>query len=439
MNFPYFIAKKVATNQATNGQRSFSGLIIRISIVAVALSVAVMILTTALIRGFKNEIRSKIFGFFGHIHITDFDAAEGFEDAYPININQNFYPYLDTVEQVEYLDQYLLFGREFGKPFWRTTKAGISHIQSFAMKPGIIKAKEDMEGIILKGVGKDFNWEFMRAYLLEGDIFEVSDSNMSRKIIISQQTADRLNLKVGDRTEVNFVGNSNIIRRRLEISGIYRTGLEEYDRRFALVDIAQIQRLLGWQRDEVGGFEVFVEDVDDIPIFREYIAVEQFPIPTSLYAESIRQKQPAIFEWLELQNINERIIIALMLIVSIINMMTALMILILERTNMVGTLKALGTSNWKIRKIFLYYAAYIIGLGLFWGNLVGIGLGFLQDQFRFIKLSEANYYLSYAPIEFNFWTIFSLNVLTLVVILLFLIIPSYLVTRINPVEAIRFK
>ncbi|MEM0993566.1 MAG: FtsX-like permease family protein [Bacteroidota bacterium] len=439
MNFPYFIARKVATNQAEDGQRSFSRLIIRIAIVAVALSVAVMILTTALIRGFKNEIRSKIFGFFGHIHITDFDAAEGFEDAYPIKLDQDFYPDLNTVEQVEYLDQYLLFGRDFGEPFWRKTKGGISHIQSFAFKPGIIKTKSDMEGIILKGVGKDFNWEFMRAYLLEGDIFEVSDSSMSRKVIISQQTADRLNVKVGESFEVNFVGDKNIIRRRLEISGIYRTGLEEYDRRFALVDIAQIQRLLGWQRDEVGGFEVFVDDVDDIPIIREYISVEKFPIPTTLYAESIRRKQPAIFEWLELQNINERVIIALMLIVSIINMITALMILILERTNMVGTLKALGTSNWGIRKIFLYYAAYIVGLGLFWGNLIGLGLGFLQDKFRFIKLSEADYYLSYAPIEFDFWTIFFLNALTLIVILFFLIIPSYLVTKINPVEAIRFK
>ncbi|MEL6719422.1 MAG: ABC transporter permease, partial [Bacteroidota bacterium] len=192
MNFPYFIAKKVATNQSNEGQRSFSRLIIRIAIVAIALSVAVMILTTALIRGFKNEIREKIFGFLGHIHITDYDAAQNFVDAYPIDINQSFYPHLDTIAQVEYLDQYLLFGRPFGDPFWRDTKGGVRHIQTFATKPGIIKTKEDIEGIILKGVGTDFNWDFMRQYVLEGDLITLPDSSMSRQIMVSQQTADRL-------------------------------------------------------------------------------------------------------------------------------------------------------------------------------------------------------------------------------------------------------
>lgn len=437
MNFPYFIARKVATNQSDGGQRSFSRLIIRIAIVAVALSVAVMILTTALIRGFKNEIREKIFGFLGHIHITDYDAAQNYTDAYPIDINQSFYPHIDTLGAVEYLDQYLLFGKPFGEPFWRETKGGVQHIQTFATKPGIIKTKENIEGIILKGIGKDFNWEFMRRYLVEGDIITLSDSSMSRQILVSQQTADRLKAEVGDRIEINFIEKGNIIPRRLEIVGVYRTGLEEYDRNFALVDIRQVQRILGWSENQVGGFEIFVDHVDDVNIITEYLYTEE--LSTTLYSETVRDKFPAIFEWLELQDINEIVIIVLMLVVSIINMMTALMILILERTNMIGTLKALGTSNWKIRKIFLYYAAYIIGLGLFWGNLIGFTLGFLQDKFHLIKLSEADYYLSYAPIEFNFWVILLLNLLTLTVILIFLIIPSYLVTRISPVQAIRFK
>ncbi|MEL6942746.1 MAG: FtsX-like permease family protein, partial [Bacteroidota bacterium] len=314
---------------------------------------------------------------------------------------------------------------------------GVRHIQTFATKPGIIKTKEDIEGIILKGVGTDFNWDFMRQYVLEGDLITLPDSSMSRQIMVSQQTADRLKAEVGSRIEINFIEKGNIIPRRLEISGIYRTGLEEYDRNFALVDIRQIQRLLGWSENQVGGFEIFVDDISDIDIITNYIYNEE--LSTTLYAETVRKKFPAIFEWLELQDINEIVIIALMLVVSIINMMTALMILILERTNMIGTLKALGTSNWKIRKIFLYYAAYIIALGLFWGNLIGFLLGFIQDKFRLIKLSEADYYLSYAPIEFNFWIILSLNLLTLVIILVFLIIPSYLVTRISPVQAIRFK
>ncbi|MEM8524902.1 MAG: FtsX-like permease family protein [Bacteroidota bacterium] len=437
MNFPYFLAKKVATNQSEDGQRSFSRFIIRIAIVAVALSVAVMILTTALIRGFKNEIREKIFGFLGHIHITDYDAAQGFTDTYPIDINQSFYPHIDTVGQVEYLDQYYLFGKPFGEPFWRNTEGGIAHIQAFATKPGIIKTKEAIEGIILMGVGEDFAWNFMQRYLLEGEILALSDSSMSRQIVVSRQTADRLKAEVGSRIEVNFIEKGNVIPRRLEIAGIYRTGLEEYDRNLAFVDIRQVQRILGWSKEQVSGFQIFVDDVEDVNILANYIYNEE--LSTTLHAQTIRDKFPAIFEWLELQNINEIVIIVLMLVVSIINMITALMILILERTNMVGTLKALGTSNWKIRKIFLYYAAYIISLGLFWGNLIGFTLGFLQDKFHVIRLSEADYYLSYAPIEFNFWVILFLNLLTLVVILLFLIIPSYLVTRINPVQAIRFK
>ncbi|MEM1325756.1 MAG: FtsX-like permease family protein [Bacteroidota bacterium] len=438
MNFPYFIARRVTGTSPNNKQRSFSRLILRIAVVAVALSVAVMILTTALVRGFKSEIKGKVFGFFGHIRITDYNASKGYStDAFPIDLNQSFYPHIDTIAGIEYEDEWLLFGQSFGEPFWRITNGGIRHIQAFANKAGIIKTEEAIEGIILKGIGTDFDWEFMRNYLLEGDILELSDSAMSRQIIISQQTANRLNTGVGERFEVNFVEDGNIIRRRLEVAGIYRTGLEEYDRTFALVDIKQIQRLLGWTENQVSGFEVFVDDVEDVNIMAEYLYATE--LPSTLYAETIREQAPEIFDWVELQNTNERVIISLMLIVSIINMITALMILILERTTMVGTLKSLGASNWRIRKIFLYYAAYIVGLGLFWGNLIGLTLGFLQKQFRIIKLSEADYYLSYAPIEFNIWSILFINGLTLATILIFLIIPSYLVTRIDPVKALRFK
>jgi lipoprotein-releasing system permease protein len=437
LNFPYFIARRVTGTGKENRQRSFGRFILRIAVVAVALSVAVMILTTALVRGFKSEIKGKVFGFFGHIRITDYNANKGYTDTFPIDVDQPFYPHIDTIAGIEYEDQWLLFGQEFGKPFWRITNGGIRHIQVFANKPGIIKTKDAIEGIVLKGIGTDFDWEFMRDYLLEGDILTLSDSATSRQIIISQQTADRLNTGVGERFDVNFVEEGNIIRRRLEVAGIYRTGLEEYDRTFALVDIKQIQRLLGWTENQVSGFEVFIDDVEDVNIIAEYLYTNE--LPSQLYAETIREQVPEIFDWVELQNTNERVIIILMLIVSIINMITALMILILERTNMVGTLKSLGASNWRIRKIFLYYAGYIIGLGLFWGNVIGLTLGFLQQQFKIIKLSEADYYLSYAPIEFNFWSILFINGLTLVTILLFLVLPSYLVTRIDPVKALRFK
>jgi lipoprotein-releasing system permease protein len=437
MNFPYFIAKKVATNQSSDGKYAFSRLIIRIAIIAVALSVAVMVITTSILRGFKNEISEKIFGFFGHIHITDIQSAGSILESYPITIDQDFYPSLDTIQHIDYLDQYLLFGRPFGEYFSTRTKGGIRHIQTFAIKPGVIKTEETMEGIVLKGAGKDFDWHFLKQYLIRGEILTLPDTALSREIIISAQTADRLKKDIGDRLDLNFFAKGNIVRRRFDIIGIYKTGLDEYDRTFALADIRQVQRILGWTENQVGGFEVMIDYVDDINIISDYIYTQV--LPNTMYAETIKEKQPNIFGWLELQNINEVVIIALMLVVSIINMMTALMILILERANMIGILKAMGTSNWQIRKIFLYYAAYIIMLGLFWGNVIGIGLSWLQYRFQFVKLSEADYYLSYAPIELNFWNILLLNLGTLGVILLFLIIPSYLVTKISPVQAIRFK
>jgi lipoprotein-releasing system permease protein len=433
MNFSWFIARKVALS----GEQSFARLIIRIAVVAVALSVAVMIATNALVAGFKKEISTKIFGFWGHIHITDTDISTSLLEAYPIKINQPFYPFPAAIAERRYGER---VPHEFLGWEWeqlQTTKGWISHIQVFAVKPGIIKAKSQIEGILLKGVGKDFNWQFMRQYLQEGDTLQLKDTAMSSQILISRQTADRLRVGVGDDFIVHFVQGGNQLKRRFAVAGIYKTGLEEYDKVFALVDIRQIQRLLGWQADEVGGFEVFIDDIDDLNLINNYLYYNK--LPNDLFSETVRTKFPEIFEWLDLQDINEVVILSLMVIVALINMITALMILILERTNMIGTLKALGTSNWSIRRIFLIYAGYIVVVGLFWGNLIGIGLCVLQEQFELIQLSEENYYLSVAPVELQFWSILLINVGTLVVTLLFLIVPSYLVTRISPIKAIRFN
>lgn len=431
MNFSYFIARRVAITS----QGSFSRLIIRIAVVAVALSVAVMIATNALIAGFKKEIGDKVFGFWGHIHITDTDISTSLLEAFPIKTKQPFYPYLDTIKNVEYYETRNFLGYEWER--LTKTKGGIRHIQVFAIKPGIIKAKSEIEGILLKGVGKDFEWDFMERYLVKGQKLTLTDTSMSSDILISQQTASRLRIDVGDSFIVHFVQGGEQLKRRFTVSGIYKTGLEEYDKIFALVDIRQIQRLLGWQEDEVSGFEVFLDDIEDLSIITEYIYYEK--LPNNLYAETIRDKLREIFEWLELQNINEVVILTLMVVVAIINMITALLILILERTNMIGTLKALGATNWNIRRIFLYHAAYIVIVGLFWGNLTGIGLCILQDQFELIKLSEENYYLSVAPVQLKLWSILIINIGTLLVTLVFLIVPSYLVTSISPVKAIRFN
>ncbi|MCB9351611.1 MAG: ABC transporter permease [Lewinellaceae bacterium] len=435
MNFELFIARRVAAS----GQQSFSRLILRIAVAAVALSVAVMICSNALIAGFKKEISTKIFGFWGHIHITDTDINRSLLEAYPISKDQPFYPALDTVRRLEYIAEEEWLGRRVERR--KTTQGGIRHIQVFAIKPGIIEAgkkkDKEIEGIILKGVGEDFDWAFMQQYIKRGRAIALPDSAMSDEILISDQTAARLQVDTGDTFIIHFVEKGEQLKRRFKVSGVYRTGLEEYDRKFALVDIRQIQRLLGWEENQVSGFEVFIDDLDDLVPITEYIYFEE--LPPDLYAETIREKLPEIFDWLDLQDINEAVILSLMIIVAIINMVTALMILILERTNMIGILKALGNSNWGIRKIFLYYAGYIIVLGLFWGNLIGIGLCLLQDRFEFITLSEENYYLSTAPIDLNFWPILLLNLGTLAITLFFLIIPSYLVTSISPVKAIRFK
>jgi lipoprotein-releasing system permease protein len=429
LNFPFYIAKKVAFS----GQKTFSTNIIRIAIAAVALSVAVIVVTTAMVSGFKKSISEKIFGFWGHIHIQDLSANTSFEVA-PLSMSaQPFYPSLDTVRQVRYFGEW---GWGIRREVEKTTRGGVRHIQVYANKAGVIKTAEQLEGIVLKGIGADYDWEFLKKYLIAGDTLAWQDSTVSDGVIVSEQTAKRLKLKLGDALQVNFVKKVQIIR-QFKIVGLYRTGMEEYDRKFALVDIRQIQRLNNWSPDEVGGFEVFLDDIRDLDPIWEDIYYNR--LPTTVYASTIKEVYPTIFGWLELQDTNEAVIIALMIIVCFINMTTVLLILILERTNMIGILKALGSSNRDIRQLFLYYAAYILGKGLFWGNLIGIGLCLLQQHFGFITLDEEAYYVKTAPIFLDFGTILWLNLGTLLLNFIILIIPSYLVTRITPVKAIRFK
>jgi len=407
MNIAWFITRRIAFAKS----RSFSGFIIGIAITAVALSVAVMIITTATVNGFQNEISRKIFGFWGHIHMSKFTMNMSYDDQVPTTIHQAFYPALDTVP-------------------------GIKHIQVYAQKPGIIKTDSEIEGIVLKGVATDFDWSFFREYMVEGNVLTLSDTAKSNSIILSQTTAKRLRLSTGDGLAIYFVQNPPLVR-KFTISGIYKTGLEEYDEKYALIDIKHIQKLNGWEDDQVGGFEVFLDRMEDLPYFSNLVYYEI--AGQDLQSLNIREINPNIFEWLELQDMNEQVILGLMLLVAIINMITALLILILERTNMIGILKALGASDWTVRKIFLFNAAYIVGWGLLTGNLLGLGICFLQLKFGFITLPEESYYLSVAPIDINWITVFTINAGTMVICLFALILPSYLATTINPIKAIRFK
>lgn len=406
MKLSYFIARRLAFSAGY----SFSRLIIRVAITAVALSVAVMIVAGAIVNGFQQEISEKVFGFWGHVTIRSLEQGSSYGEV-PVARKQSFYPGMEQ-------------------------EPGIRHIQVFATKAGILKTGLEMEGMVLRGIGHDFDWSFLKQYLVEGQILEAGDSAFRNNIMISKTTSDRLNLHAGDEVIVYFV-QQPMRYRKLIICGIYKTGLEEYDRLYAIVDIALIQRINDWNSDQVGGFEVFIDDVRDLDIMGDLINTEY--AGQYLEAKTMKQVNPNLFDWLELQSMNEKVIIILMILVAIINMTTVLLILILERTNMIGILKALGSSDWLIRKIFLYQAAFITIAGVLLGNLAGIGICLAQKYFQLIRLPEESYYVSVAPVSMDAWYILSINAGTVFICLVTLIVPSYLVSRITPVRAIRFN
>ena len=422
------VSRFIAARLAGSRQKTFTRTIIRLATAAVAISLAVMIVTVALVRGFKKEISEKVFGFWGHINITDIRADASYE-ALPIYRDTALLASILDVAQVE-------MTTGLRHQIRLSSRGGVSHVQAVAQIPAIIKTGEQMEGIVLKGVGSDYAWETMQRFLVAGTVFDPAVPADQSGILISQYTADRLEVAPGDRFILHFLREDRQVQRRFEVRGIYRTGLEEYDQKFAFTPLPQVQALLGWEEDQIAAYEVFVEHVDDAGIINEYIYVEE--LPSELYSETIRQKFPNIFEWLDLQDVNQMVIVGLTLIVAVINMISVLLILILERTRMIGVLKALGGTSWMIQKIFLAHAGRIILIGLLIGNLIGLGLCAIQDSFRVITLNEADYYLSYAPVDIGVWHILALNSGTIIITLLFLLVPSLLITRITPVRTLRF-
>lgn len=408
----------------------------KFAIASVALCIAVVILTSAVITGFKNEITNKIFGFWGHIDITNHAVKRNYE-AIPIDKDAFYVDSIKAIKQASW--QKYVDGTEGKILNTITSKGGVSHLQSVCMMPGIIKTKSDFESIIVKGIGDDFNWENLESFIIEGTKLDLTQEEMSNGILISDVTANSLQLDVDQEIILTFLkpDERKQIPRKFKIAGIYKTGLQEYDKRFALADIRKVQQIFGWEENQVMGMEVFVENLDDLNIINDYIYLDV--LPGQLYSETVRDKFPAIFSWLELQNINEYVILSLMTIVSIINMITALIILILERSQMIGVLKALGSTNWSIRKIFLIKSFHVIKWGLIIGNIVGLVVCLIQKYFKVIKLNEENYYLSSAPIELNIPHILFLNLTVVTIILLFLIIPTFLISRISPVKVLHFK
>lgn len=394
----------------------------------------VMILATSLIAGFKREIKEKVFGFWGHIHVTDINASN-IMGSKPLKISQELMDEIYNIKQVSYENLLLKNGNGGTNLIQKTeTRGGVSHIQAVAHTAAIISTGTNIEGLILKGAGSDYNWDFFSKHLEGGNPIDSSGDN---QILISASTANRLKLKVGDPVILHFVKESREIKKKLVIQGIFNTGLEEYDTKFAICPLSLIQNLLDWDEDEAGGYEIILEDTRDIEIMNDYLYEEV--IPTEFYSETIIRKYPAIFEWLHLQKANENAILFLLIIVAVLNMITALVVLILENTNLIGLLKALGAKNWTIRKIFLYYSGRIILFGLLFGNIIGIALALIQKYGHIIQLPEKDYYVSVAPIDLNIVTLILLNALALAVILVFLIIPTVIVSRISAVKALQFK
>jgi lipoprotein-releasing system permease protein len=415
LNIEYFIAKRILFDKES--KKSVSKPVINIAVAGIALSLAVMLIAISVVTGFKREITNKVIGFGSHIQIINYDSNNSYETTSPLSTDQPFYPEIAENEVIE-------------------------HIQVFATKPGIIKTKDEIQGVYLKGIGSDFQWNFFEQNLVEGNSFRVSDTATTNKVLISKFLASALKLNVGDRFAMYFIQDPPRVR-PFEVAGIYQTNLEEFDRLYVLCDIKHIQKLNDWDEKQVSGFEIVINDLDRLNettwLVRREIGNNFTDEGFTFRVLSIKEKYPQIFDWLNLQDMNVVVILILVICVAGINMISGLLVLILEKTTLIGTLKALGTSNNGIKKIFLYQSGYLILKGLFWGNVVGLSLAFLQKYFKIIKLDQTSYYLTHVPVNIDVISLLILNLATLITIILVLLLPAIVISRVNPVKAIRFN
>jgi len=413
LNYEFFIAKRII--KAKQYKSSVSATIIKIAIAAIAIGLVMMMVAIATGMGLQKTIQEKVAAFNGHIQISKFDNNDSEVSLVPVDSKQPFYP---TFTQVP----------------------GIKHIQAVATKAGIIRTEKTFEGVLAKGVGTDYNWDAFKDFLKEGRLPDVTGERENRDVLISTYLARRLELKLGDTFKALFLKeNTNELpnERTFEIVGIYESGFEKFDENVMLVDIRHIQRMNKWKATEIGNFEIFLDDFDLI----EEKENEIYTItPQDLDTQSVIAKFPFIFEWISLFDVNIFLIIGIIIIVGGINMITALLVLILDRTPMIGILKSLGSSDWSIRKIFLYNAAYLIAIGLLWGNIIGISCIWLQSTFGFLKFpNPEQYHTAIIPTHIEVWHILALNIGTLVLCVLMLLIPSYIITKITPVKAMKFQ
>ena len=415
MHFPLFIAKRLYNEQGD--KRKVSRPAIHIATAGVAIGLAVMIMSVCVVLGFKHTIRDKVIGFGSHIQVADFLTLQQLEQ-YPIVMDDSM---VHVLKQIP----------------------GVSHVQRFAMKEGILKTDNDFLGVLFKGVGQDFDSTFIHSNMVEGSIPHFSDSISQNKILISKLMADKLRLKTGERIFAYFFDHNGVRTRRFTISGIYQTNLRKYDESIVFTDLYSAIKLNGWEHDQASGAELTVKNFEDLYQVEKRI-IAKVNRTVDHYGETyssatIKELNPQIFQWLDLMDLNVWIILALMLIVAGVTMISGLLIIILERTSMIGVMKALGARNKTIRHTFLWFAIFIIGKGMIIGNIIALGVLSLQQMFGFIKLDAQTYYVSTVPVEFNGWYILALNVATLIISIFMLVAPSYLISHIHPAKSMRYE
>lgn len=416
MNIELFISRRLFFDKAN--KKLLSQRIIRIALAGIAMGLAVMIVSVAVVTGFQDEVRSKVIGFGSHIQIVNFDSNNSFETQ-PVSKNQPFIPLIKTIP-------------------------GVIHVQHFATKPGMIKTDEDFQAIAFKGVDTDYNWDFMSEYLIEGKLPELNDSVRVKDILLSEQISKLLQLKLNDQAIFYFINEKKLTPQMLQLNvcGIYRTGLEEMDNLFVFGDIKQIQRLNNWNANQISGFEVLIDNFFQIEQIeqevRDNVILYRDENSEILRTQSITRMWPQIFDWLRIIDMNVWVILILMVLVAGFNMISGLLVLILERSSMIGVLKAMGSPNWSVRKVFIYLAIFLTGRGMLWGNVIGITIIVLQKLFHIITLDPTSYYVEFVPMNFSFIHLLLINAGTIAITSVILIIPSYFISKISPDKTIRF-
>lgn len=415
MNWKLFVAHRIY--RSNEGGKEVSKPAVRIAMWGIAVGLAVMIVAVAVVVGFKHEVRDKVVGIGSDITVTNFDAQKSYETV-PVSASDSL---LDVLRSTD----------------------GVKHVQRYSTKPGMIMTDDNFLGMVLKGVSQEYDWSFLRKHLQEGEIPAFSDTASTNRTLISRTIANKLDLKTGDKLYTYYIDGEKVRARRLEVAGIYQTNFSVYDDLFLLTDLYTVNRLNSWQPDQVSGIEMEVEDYNALLPTKENIRakvdMQKDRYGSTYYVTTVEESNPQIFAWLDLLDMNVWVILILMTGVAGFTMISGLLIIILERTNMIGILKALGADNLAIRKIFLSFSVFLISRGMLWGNLIGLTFIGVQSYFRPFKLDPATYYVDSVPVEFNLWWWALLNVCTLIVSVLMLVGPSFLIAHIHPAKSIKFE